>query len=168
MHAWKKDEVVNAVFDDSKKYRYALGCDWDTSKPKVMFVMLNPSIASLEGCDPTVLRCTNFARTWGYGGISIANLFAYISTNPQELTESDDCIGYDCDHYLLKLAQKSEKIILSWGQSFTKPIFWRRVKEVRNLLNGYTLYCLEVTKDGIPRHPLYLRNDLTPKIYTFN
>jgi hypothetical protein len=33
-----------------------------------MIIGLNPSIADETKNDPTIIRCIDFAKTWGYGG----------------------------------------------------------------------------------------------------
>ena len=66
-------------------YRYALWRVWSEDVSCAMFVGLNPSIADAEGDDPTLRRCIAYARSWGYGGVCIGNLFAYRATDPNEL-----------------------------------------------------------------------------------
>src|SRR3546814_16904510 len=58
---------------------------WDDTKPQCMFIMLNPSTADADLDDPTIRRCIGFAKSWGYGGLQVCNLFAYRSTEPREL-----------------------------------------------------------------------------------
>ena len=76
---------TDAVFSDCRKYRYALWRVWDESKPVAVFIGLNPSTADEVNDDPTVKRCVNFAQEWGYGGLCMANLFAFMATDPEVL-----------------------------------------------------------------------------------
>ena len=65
-----------AIISDCGKYRYQLWRKWDPSLPVVLFIMLNPSQADASEDDPTIRRCINYAKSWGYGGIYVGNLFA--------------------------------------------------------------------------------------------
>lgn len=66
-------------------YRYVLTRYWDRGLRPLIFCMLNPSVADGDTDDPTVTRCIGFARSLGFGGIRVINLFEYIATNPLEL-----------------------------------------------------------------------------------
>jgi hypothetical protein len=72
---------TGAIFSDCRKYRFALRRNWDESKPYVMFIGLNPSTADEIENDPTINRCISYARSWGYGGLFMANLFAFRATD---------------------------------------------------------------------------------------
>ena len=74
-----------AIFSSCRKYRYALWRNWDESKPRPMIIGLNPSTADEKENDPTIVRCINFAKSWGYGGVYVANLFAFRATLPIEM-----------------------------------------------------------------------------------
>lgn len=47
-----------------------------------MFIMLTPSTADADTDDPTIRRCIGFAKSSGFGGLYVGNLFAYRSTQP--------------------------------------------------------------------------------------
>ncbi len=63
-----------------RKYRYSLTRSWNSAKGYVLFIGLNPSTADETIDDPTLRRCMNYAKDWGYGGLIMVNLFAYMST----------------------------------------------------------------------------------------
>jgi len=149
-----------ALLSDCKVYRYRLWRIWDEAKPKVMFIMLNPSTADGEMDDPTVRRCIGFAKSWGYGGLYIANLFAYRSTQPKDLLEHTDVVGLDNSFHLNEMSKKCEIAVCAWGNS--KIV--NKLKFNKQLLKGLKipLYCIELSKDGTPKHPLYLKSELKP------
>lgn len=82
-----------AILSVDRKYRYVLTRTWDETLPNIMFVGLNPSTADETTDDPTIRRCINFAKSWGYGGLYMVNLFAYRSTNPNNIRIVDNPIG---------------------------------------------------------------------------
>jgi len=53
----------NATFSNCRAYRYSLSRIWDKEKKFVLFIGLNPSTANEEADDPTIRRCTNYAKT---------------------------------------------------------------------------------------------------------
>ena len=79
-----------AAFSPCGRYRYKLWRVWDPARPLgcVMFLMLNPSTATDNEDDPTIRRCIGYARSWGYGGLYVGNLFAYRATDPRRLAAS--------------------------------------------------------------------------------
>ena len=58
-------------------YRYLLWREWNSSSKTISFIMLNPSRADASFNDPTITRCINFAKFWGYGRLEVVNLFTY-------------------------------------------------------------------------------------------
>ena len=67
---------TSAVLSPCRQYRYALWRKW-ADGPQVLFVMLNPSTADESVDDPTIRRCISFAKAWGFGSLSVGNLFAF-------------------------------------------------------------------------------------------
>ena len=132
-------------------YRYSLSRTWDTSLPRVLFVGLNPSTADDQCDDPTVRRCIGFAQRWGYGGLILVNLFAYRTTDPSGLTEVDDPIGSENDHWIAVEQARVDRVVAAWGNH---GVLLNRDEAVLETLTR--AYCLGITKAGCPRHPLYL------------
>ncbi len=146
-----------AKFSECRKYRYALWRTWDISKPYVMFVGLNPSTADEKTDDPTLTRCINYAKSWGYGGVCMVNLFAFRATEPNVMKAAKDPMGKDNNDWLKKLANDSGLIVAAWGNDGS---YLGRSKKVRELLPN--LHCLNINKSGEPAHPLYQKANLLP------
>jgi hypothetical protein len=149
----------SAIFSSCRTWRYALGRFWDFDLKPTMFVGLNPSTADETEDDPTIRRCMGFAQDWGYGGLVMTNLFAYRATNPRDMKSAFDPIGPENDKYLADLSRESGIVIAAWGIHGT---FLGRAKAVKEsgVLGEYAV--LGVTKDGSPRHPLYMKKSCTP------
>lgn len=146
-----------AKLSQCRKYRYALWRTWDDSKPHVMFVCLNPSTADENTDDPTLRKCISYAKSWGYGGVCMANLFAFRATDPLEMKAAKDPIGKVNDKWLLDLAKDAGLLVAAWGNDGS---FMNRSKEVISLLPN--LHCLKLNKSGEPAHPLYQKAKLEP------
>ncbi|MBI45648.1 MAG: hypothetical protein CMG66_05755 [Candidatus Marinimicrobia bacterium] len=153
----KKILFSDALFSEDRIYRYALWRTWDDSLPKVLFVGLNPSTADEVQDDPTIRRCIRYAQDWGYGGYIMGNIFGYRSTDPKKLKLIDDPVGIDNNYWLKKLHKEAALTIGAWGNHGK---LLDRGEEIVNLLDN--LYCLKVTKEGHPSHPLYLSSKLKP------
>lgn len=145
-----------AVFSDCGAYRYALTRIWDAAAARVLFVMLNPSTASEERNDPTVARCEARARALGFGGLAVANLFAWRATRPADLRRAAHPIGPGTDRHLLEDAARADLLICAWGNH--GALHGRGAEVLRLLVSrGHALHHLGLTRLGQPAHPLYLR-----------
>src|ERR1700678_2842011 len=99
--AWPSDSTVSAVFGGTDNcYRYELFEQWDISKPTVMWLMMNPSVAGIEHSDPTLRRTGTYTRLWGYGSQLVGNIHAYRATDSKRLLEVNDPLGIDNYFYL--------------------------------------------------------------------
>ena len=151
-----------ACIDETGDYRYKLSRIWNSDEPMVMFIMLNPSTADANVDDPTIRRCIGFAKSWGYGGLWVGNLFALRSPDPEDLLLADEPVGSQNNAALNSMADRSDLVVAAWSAFAAK--FPAREAQVREMF-GPRLYCLATTKGGHPRHPLYLKGDLTPIVY---
>lgn len=161
---WPAGSVVAARFGGPNDcYRYELSEVWDTSKPPVMWLMMNPSVASIEHADPTLIRTGNFSRSWGYGGQLIGNVHAYRATDATRLLTVEHPAGPDNDDALIRMMMRAAIVVLAYGQP-PKPLRWRAEGAVGMLARrGARLVYLDRSKDGTPKHPLYLPGRLTPQ-----
>ena len=151
------------TFSDDRQYRYTLGRVVGESDRLVTFILLNPSIADEVVDDPTIRRCISFARTWGYGQLSVVNLFAYRSTNPRLLMTADDPVGPCNDDTILAAVSEADLVVCAWG---TNGALHGRGDYVRNLIDGLCRpHVLLFTKHGHPRHPLYIGKNTKPTLW---
>lgn len=154
-----------ANLSDDGLYRYTLGRRWASpGGPDVaVFVMLNPSTADAEVDDPTIRRCIGFAKALGCGGLHVVNLYAFRATKPADMFAVADPVGPDNDRILTESAVAARNdgrpLIAAWGAN-AKP---ERVRHVLSLPGFDALTALGVTKDGAPRHPLYLPATARPE-----
>lgn len=151
-----------AIIDLSGNYRYLLWRNWNSDLPKLLFVMLNPSTADADVDDPTIRRCIGFAKLWGYGSLEVVNLFGLRSTNPDELRKCEDPVGPDNDAHVLLAASNANKIIVAWG---TNGSYLGRGRKVSTLLYRHKPFCLDISKAGHPKHPLYIAANKEPFHY---
>lgn len=154
----RDDDLVerrSAVFDSARIYRYTLERHWGDTKPAV-FVMLNPSTADAFTEDPTIRRCISFAKREGCGGLIVVNLFALRATDPRALYSHADPVGPLNDGIVYEAHYQGSPVIAAWG---THGALNGRDRAVCSLLEFCDLMALGVTKDGHPRHPLYVPGD---------
>lgn len=144
----------SAVLSPCRKYRYSLFRWWDKSKPYVMFIGLNPSTADETKDDATIRRCIQFAKDWGFGGLCMANLFAFRATVRADMKKYSYPTGFQNDEWLLILAKDAALIVAAWG---TDGNHLGREKRVKDMMPP--MKCLGKTLGGHPKHPLYLRKD---------
>jgi hypothetical protein len=147
-----------ATFSPCRTYRYTLFRKWSQGNNYAMFIGLNPSDANETRNDPTIIRCINFAKAWGYAGLCMTNLFGFCATNPKIMLGHHDPVGPDNDKALQACAAGAGVVVAAWGAHGTHMD--------RNILVEKMipdLHCLKLTKFGHPGHPLYLPKTLTPK-----
>jgi hypothetical protein len=149
--------MSSAFISNDGLYRYSLTRELD-GKGTCTFVMLNPSTADAEQDDPTIRRCIRFAKEWGFGRLKVVNLYAYRATKPADLWLADDPVGPENDHTLSLVFGGSDLIVAAWGCHAKSD----RVAEILSWPIRPRV-CLGITKQGAPRHPLYLRADAKPR-----
>lgn len=152
-------DIGTAVFSPCRTWRYTLTRIWDPKGTPITFIGLNPSTADETVNDPTIRRCIGFARRWGYGRMIMLNLFGFRATDPRDMKKAPDPVGPDNDVWIRRLAEGIETIAV-WG---AHGHWLERDHQVLDLVGP--VKCLGTTKEGFPKHPLYLRGDVVPEPY---
>ncbi len=162
------DIVRSAAISKDGVYRFSLNRQWG-DRGRIVWIMLNPSTADATVDDPTIRRCIGFTRDWGFGALTVVNLFPLRATDPAELRTHDEPkeilkmnLGYiesECGW------SAPDHVICAWG---THGALLRRNKLVIDRLTalGVTLNVLGLTEDRHPKHPLYLKKDLKPVLWS--
>lgn len=158
----KGDAESRAVYSACLLYRYSLTRTWQPAAPKALFVLLNPSTATEAQNDPTVERCERRARALGFGAFGVVNIFAFRATDPKVMRAMADPVGPLNDAAIAEAALWADRIICAWG---THGAHRARGAEVLALLRalGQPLHHLGLTREGHPRHPLYLGYTVAPE-----
>ena len=152
--------VVHCDFSDCKKFRYRISITWDDTLSSILFIGLNPSIANTVKLDPTVSKCIRMAKNWGYGSISIVNLFSFISPFPKVLFGAEDPIGPENDLWIENELYRHQETIAIWGNH---GAYKNRCQSVLEKIERPL--CLKRNKTGMPAHPLYLKETVLPFPY---
>jgi len=132
----------------------------------VLFVMLNPSTADADLDDPTIRRCVGFADALDAEFMGVVNLFSVRATDPKEL-RSGILNTPVSDAALEAAAIWADTVIFGFGavQGHIRGDWFQRVADVDAIFRsaGKQPQALALTKDGWPRHPLYLSKSLRPE-----
>lgn len=171
-----------ALLSQCGRYRYKLWREWRASleipchssdnwrwakvgkmshgEPKsLVFVMLNPSTADASFDDPTIRRCVSFAQRLKFERLEVVNLFALRTPHPNLMrTALIDPVGPDNIDHVKEAAWTAGQIICAWG---THGTYMGQDQTVLGWIHstGARTYCLGKSKEGHPRHPLYLSGD---------
>lgn len=154
-----------ATFSRCKSFRYHLYREWNSSLQTLGIVALNPSKADKTHDDPTSKKFLKLASNWGYGSISLVNLFAWCETIKEDFINNDrvpDPVGPRNDLVIRRTLSPLEDVLVAWGNSGR---YLNRSFVVRELLKeldkNYFCIATNKAKNGVsePVHPLFKRND---------
>jgi hypothetical protein len=157
-----------AEFSPCGRYRHLLTRDWGVTAtifgrdimPRVLWIGCNPSTASAEVDDPTMIRIRGFTDRLGYKSYAMCNVMDYRATNPKALLEPG-VIPFSRNNAgtILEVAGGATFIIAAWGS--VHPKLRKYADYIYDDLRGqgYLLSCLGTNRDGSPKHPLYVKGD---------
>jgi hypothetical protein len=183
-----------ALFSLGRNHRYWLcrtrgPADMFPTGPegRVLFVMLNPSVAGESADDQTVRKLQGFARPLGGFRVGVVNLFSAISTEPLGLMRMAQANGTDADSALeagmMWLrdgpgVKHATRLVFAYGKppwaDAKGPGLKRamladtvaRIRKVRGLAleYGHAPAALGFTAEGWPRHPSRLGYAVRPEL----
>lgn len=130
----------------------------------VLFVMLNPSTADATNDDPTIRRCKAFAREWNFSELIVGNLYSLRATDPALLRAAESPNAAANPDHVRALAREADRVVVAWGASAAFDEEHINFM-VDHCFEGVPLFCLGRTKEGHPRHPLYVKADVQPIVF---
>ncbi|MEO9823318.1 MAG: DUF1643 domain-containing protein [Paracoccaceae bacterium] len=153
--------ISTAVYSDCERYRYALTRTWDEGGKRLLFVMLNPSKATELANDPTIERCERRSILLGYGSFRVCNLFGLRETDPARLKRARRPEGSENVDHIKEALEWCNDVLCSWG---VHGAHRDQAAKLRSLFSQSKkpLLALGTTKEGHPRHPLYVSYKTQP------
>jgi len=171
--------VKNLCYDKNKwiyeqssdfKNRFLLG----TRGNKTLICCgVNPSTASPEDLDPTMKRVDSFAKANGYDSYIMINLYPMRATDPKHMHDKmdEEIVSKNLQIIEDVLAVGNCDVWAAWGEiikTSKKEYLKKCLEEIVRIADKYqvTWYTIgQETKDGHPRHPLYLKEDSCKKTF---
>ena len=123
----------------------------------VTFIMRNPSATDAEQDDPTIRRCVGFASGWECGWLYIVNVSPLRATDPANLLRAGpepEEIWLENLQAIRDAAARSDLVVAAWG--IHGQAEGRAARVLAALDGNIDIHCLGTTRDGHPRHPLYV------------
>lgn len=171
----------DTVFSKDRVYRFTLWRDFQkhllaqskfgqgniAKDGYVQFIGLNPSTADEKINDPTIRRCIDFTKRWGYGSFCMTNIFPFRETDPEKMKNhrEPDEIRIENATWVVRIAEGAGLVICAWGKhgSHIKrgDKFIKHLRDVSKL----KIHHLGLNADGSPKHPLYLKATTTPILF---
>lgn len=156
------------------EYRYNLTRDLsdvpDLGRGRLLWIMLNPSTADETLDDPTIRRVKTFTAREGFRRLIVMNLFAQRATEPVNLRLPSDSEWRLNRDVLVDAIERSDRVILAWGTTIPRALrqcadFTKGSITAAAERHSKELWCLGKTKNGSPRHPLYVKGDTPLEVY---
>ncbi len=147
----------SAVISGDGLYRYRLDRRWAPGAT-VAWVMLNPSTADGETDDATLRKVTRYSRGWGFGALTVVNLYGYRATDPRDLWKAADPVGPENDRHITEAVSRAE-VVAAWGAHARADRIAAALALIAKAPGASRVHALGVTKSGQPKHPPYLAGD---------
>lgn len=158
----------DAAFSPCGQYRHVLFRERSfqaaQSHTTALFIGMNPSTARADLDDPTVQREQAVAWREGARFFVKVNVMDYRATDPRTLREEGlaprSTTNLDWIRQMAEAARNDGGFaVAAWG--LLHPAFQKYADEALAVLlaTKVPLSCLGYTKDGHPRHPLYLQSN---------
>lgn len=147
--------------------RFALGEYYNVSDKTLICVGINPSTATPDCLDPTLLKVKAIASKHNYVNWVMINLYPQRATNPDDLhTTFNERLHSDNMNEIgnLLTAFTDADILFAYGNLISKRSYLKNcLTDIFNMIDGLQfkgkLFCIRRTVKGNPVHPLYQKTD---------
>ncbi|HBX26779.1 MAG TPA: hypothetical protein DEF72_05020 [Gammaproteobacteria bacterium] len=146
-------------WSDSRRRRYRLSRFWG-SGPIACVIGLNPSRADDKHDDPTNRRLISLLTCLGFDGYWLVNLIPEFTPYPNDLGSAPRRLSAINGQLIQNSVSDADQTILAWGHGGWRCPFR---KQVTASIQNPT--CFGLTKDGEPRHPLYIPKNSTLQLF---
>jgi len=153
--------VIYSTSPDNK-YRYALGVQEQFGKGDILYCFgVNPSTATPEKYDPTIKRVIRVTNKLGYDSWTMFNLYPRRATNPANLDMDINEEEHEKNLKAISTIKNGSTVWAAWGDLVdTRPFLRNCLSDILTRLKEKEIKWVkmgELTKNGNPRHPLYLK-----------
>lgn len=148
-------------FSEDKRHRYRLWKQWNesgTPSNPCCFCLFNPLPGDSFATDPTLMRCEQFARSWGYDGVMVVCLYPLVTAFLKDIRESG--ASKNSDEIVVQEMKKAKIAVAAWG-AFPEAVERGRGMLRRLKLEEVNVMCLQVI-GGFLRTPLGVDPDTKP------
>ena len=168
-------DLSRTIFSECRKHRFLLYRQWGDNGVSsagnrdihvVHFVGLNPSAADKVENDSTVKRMVGFAKRWEFDALRVTNLLSLVETHQAKIPADGDLFCEENMNFVWHAHMRSCKTVFAWGAmgKVRDPGKFRRLAwRVAEMIPDAC--CLNYTKDGHPRHPLFVKGDTEPVLF---
>jgi hypothetical protein len=140
-------------WSSDRSRRYALGRFWG-SGPLACVIGLNPSRADDQVDDPTNRRLVGLLGGLDFGGYWLVNLLPDSTPYPKMLRLCNRKLSGRNQAAIRNALDQSQTTIFGWGAT---GIYLPHRLKIESMTSE--AYCFGITKQGEPKHPLYLPSD---------
>ena len=154
-----------------EEYRYILG---ERGERPIICVGVNPSTAEPDKLDRTMKRVKSISEFNGYDGYYMLNVCAQRATSPEDIEQINiSCLHNENMKAFEKLfsCHSGLDVWAAWGGSITKRSFfisYLHVIQEIGTKHGVNWFCAGLTKNGHPRHPLFLKKTTILQPFNLN
>ncbi len=150
--------------DFYSEYRYILGT---AGKKPLITIGINPSTAAPDKLDNTLKSVGRIAVSNGFDSFIAFNVYAQRATRPDDMDKNFNARLHNENmkafRWVLEQAGGNPAIWAAWGTVIEKREYLKKcLKDMIDIGNEYRAiwYCTgNLSKDGHPHHPLYLKKD---------
>lgn len=149
--------LYNTNYDNTA--RFILG---ELGEKTLVVFGVNPSTATDKTFDPTIRRITGYGHAHGFDGWLMLNLYPQRCPDPKGLHQEVDLPMHTENMRQIEQVLEGMRDFLlcaAWGNSITeRPYLFTCLECINTSLGDRVWHSIgEPTKEGHPRHPLYVQ-----------